>query len=138
MPTPPLERTTITRDAQEDLGELKAVDVELVKDAYRMIVAVDRGSITPRPLTYMGKTGDLTDCSKVYFGPDDAYRIVFQEMDDQLHIREVVVIEERTNDLPCLLAGLRLGRLDETPVRRSDAQRAVHRTRENRRGRGES
>jgi hypothetical protein len=38
-------------------------------------------------------------------------------------------IEDRTGDLPYLLAGLRLSRLED-PVRRSDAQRRVARIRQ--------
>jgi hypothetical protein len=43
-------------------------------------------------------------------------------------VSEVVAVEDRTQDLPYLLAGLRLGPIGD-PVRRSDAQRKVFRVR---------
>lgn len=44
-------------------------------------------------------------------------------------VSEVSAVEDCTGDLPYLLAGLRLGRL-EVPVRRADAQRRVARIRQ--------
>lgn len=43
-------------------------------------------------------------------------------------VAEVVAVTDRAQDLPCLLAGLRLGRIED-PVRRSYAGRRVHRIR---------
>lgn len=47
----------------------------------------------------------------------------------RLRQSEVIAVEDRTGDLPYLLAGLRLGRLDD-PIRRSEAQRRVARIRQ--------
>ncbi len=44
-------------------------------------------------------------------------------------VSEVIAVEDQTNDMPYLLAGLRLGRI-ENDVRRSDAGRRVHRIRQ--------
>ena len=44
-------------------------------------------------------------------------------------VSEVIAVEDRAGDLPYLLAGLRLGRLQD-PVRRSDAQRRIARIRQ--------
>lgn len=105
-------------------------------EALRAIMRVDRGELVPTPLRPFGKTGDLSDCSRVYFGamPDeDTHRIVFRVVGDALEVLEVVVVEERRGDLAYLLAALRLERLQD-PVRRSDAQRAVARLRARRPG----
>jgi len=44
-------------------------------------------------------------------------------------VSEVIAVEDRTNDMPYLLAGPRLGRI-ENDVRRSDVGRRVHRIRQ--------
>ena len=51
-----------------------------------------------------------------------------REAGGHFEVVEVVAVEDRSGDLPYLLAGLRLGRLDD-PVRRSEAQRRVARIR---------
>jgi hypothetical protein len=48
-----------------------------------------------------------------------------------VEIVEVLVVAEREGDVAYLLAGLRLGRLDD-PVRRADAERSIARTRRRR------
>jgi hypothetical protein len=54
-------------------------------------------------------------------------RIVVRDLGDgAFEVSEVCAVEVRTGDLPYLLEGLRLGRLDD-PVRRSEAQRRVAR-----------
>jgi hypothetical protein len=57
------------------------------------------------------------------------HRIVLRDLGEgALEVSEVIPLEDRTADLPYLLAGLRVGRLED-PVRRSDAQRRVVRIR---------
>ena len=57
------------------------------------------------------------------------HRIVVRDLGTgNVEVSEVIAIEDRTDDLPYLLAGLRLGRLED-PVRRSDAGRRVDRIR---------
>lgn len=57
------------------------------------------------------------------------HRIVVRSVGNRFEASEVVAVEGRTQDLPYLLAGLRLGRLVD-PVRRSDAQRKLSRVRQ--------
>lgn len=124
-------RIRLTEAARSDLRDLQQQDRALVEAALRAILQVDRGELAPKPLRPFGKTGDLSDCSRVYFGAgpgEDTHRVVFREAGDHLEILEVVVVEERRGDLAYLLAALRLERLHD-PVRRSDAQRAVARLR---------
>ena len=51
-----------------------------------------------------------------------------REVGGNVDVVDVIAVEDRLEDLPCLLAGLRLHRIDD-PVRRSDAQRRVARIR---------
>lgn len=85
----------------------------------------------PLPLHDFAKTGDLSDCGKIVVAvPDEPeYRIVVRGHQGSFVVSEVIAVEDRTNDLPYLLAGLRLGRIDDD-VRRSDAGRRVHRIRQ--------
>jgi hypothetical protein len=102
----------------------------LVTEALRMLVLLQRGAIAATPLRDFTKTGDLRDCGKIVVAVDGEpeHRIVVLQSDGVIEVIEVVAVEDRTGDLPYLLAGLRLGRLDD-PVRRSDAQRRVARIR---------
>lgn len=124
-------RVQLTADALDDLLDLKERSPEFVKEAFRVLAAVDRGDFIPKRLRHFGKSGDLSDCSRVYFGiggSRDTHRIVFRHTGDHVEILEVVAVAERTGDAPYLLAGLRLDRIED-PVRRSDAERAVWRAR---------
>jgi hypothetical protein len=78
------------------------------------------------------KTGDPTDRGKIVVAVEGEpeHRIVVRDLGgDAFEVSEVIAVEDRTGDLPYLLAGLRLGRLDD-PVRRSEAQRRVARIRQ--------
>jgi hypothetical protein len=58
------------------------------------------------------------------------HRIVVRDLGEGgFEVSEVIAVEDRTGDLPYLLAGLRPGRLVD-PVRRSEAQRRVARFRQ--------
>ena len=124
----------LTGQAREDLQTLADQDRVLLVGALRVIKRVADGDLSPKPLRPFGKTGDLSDCSRAYFGaePDgDSHRVVFRHHEDGIEVLEVVVVEERRGDLAYLLAALRFERLDD-PVRRSAAQRAVARLRRDR------
>jgi len=84
--------------------------------------------MTPTELRDFGKAGDLSDCGKIVVIVDGApeHRIVVRSVSGRFEVSEVVAVEDRTQDLPYLLPGLRLGRIGD-PVRRSDAQRKVFR-----------
>lgn len=123
---------SFTDEAKADLAVLAGRDRRLVVEAIRVLKAVGAGRITPTRLRTFSKTGDLSDCFKIYFGleqEDDTHRVVLREVHGQVEVLEVVALEDRQADLPYLLAATRLARLDD-PVRRSDAQRAIFRVRD--------
>ncbi len=61
----------------------------------------------------MAKTGDLSDCRKLYFGLGNppSHRIVYRVLDETIEIIEIVAVEARADMYVYLLAALRLGRL---------------------------
>lgn len=131
-----LDRVRLTELALDDLRGLHQQDPALVVEALRVIKRVDQRQLSTKPLRPFGKTGDLSDCSRAYFGatPDaDTHRIVFRQTGDTIEILQVVAVDERRGDLAYLVAALRLGRIRD-PIRRSDAQRAVSRLRAKRPG----
>lgn len=130
-PTPgSYERVQFLIEAEEDLTALAERNPAVLREVLRLLVLLDAGRLTPTPLRYFGKTGDLTDCGKIVAAVEDEpeHRIVVRSVEGRFEVSEVVAIEDRSEDLPYLLAGLRLGRIDD-PVRRSDAQRRVYRVR---------
>ena len=75
------------------------------------------------------KTGDLTDCGKIVVEVEGEpeHRIVVRDVGrGNFEVCEVITVEARTEDLAYLLAGVRLGRIND-PVRRSDISRRVSR-----------
>ena len=132
---PPDPRTGLTRvrfldEAAEDMRSLADTTRRLFLEALRLLVRLDRGELTPAPLHDFAKTGDLSDCGKIVVAVEGEpeYRIVVREVDGDIDVVDVIAVENRLDDLPYLLAGLRLQRIDD-PVRRSDAQRRVARIR---------
>lgn len=127
----PFSRVVLRDEAMEDLRRVAERSHAVLAEVFRLLKALDAGLLTPIPLSDYAKTGDLTDCGKVVVAVDgeDEHRIVVRELPSGVvEIIEVIAVEDRTGDLPYLLAGLRLGRLED-PVRRSDAQRRVARIR---------
>ena len=125
----PFTRVTFRDDAMEDLRRLAERSQPVLLEVFRLLKALDNGSLKPAALHDHAKTGDLTDCGKiaVRVEGDVEHRIVVRDAGDGgFEVSEVIAVEDRTGDLPYLLAGLRLGRLED-PVRRSDAQRRVAR-----------
>lgn len=124
------ERVQFLDEARQDLRAINQRSPAVVRQVLRLLKLLDHGAIVPVPLRHLGKTGDLTDCGKIVVTVDDEpeHRIVVRSVEGQFLVSEVVAVEDRTQDLPYLLAGLRLGRIDD-PVRRSDAQRRVFRVR---------
>ena len=102
----------------------------LVIEVLRLLVLLDQGRLRPAPLRHFGKTGDLSDCGKIVVAlqGQPEYRIVVRDVDGSFRVCEVVAGEERARDLPYLLAGMRLNRLDD-PIRRSEALRRIDRIR---------
>jgi hypothetical protein len=130
--TPPFTRVTFRAEAMEDLRRLAGQSQAVLVEVFRLLKALDAGALTPVPLHDYAKTGDLSDCGKIVVAVEGEaeHRIVVRDVDDGgFEVSEVIAVEDRTADLPYLLAGLRLGRLED-PVRRSDAQRRVARIRQ--------
>jgi hypothetical protein len=116
--------------AADDMRALARRSRPVLIEVFQLLVLLDRGSISAIPLQDFAKTGDLRDCGKLVVAVEGEpeHRIVVREVGGRFEVVEVVAVEDRTGDLPYLLAGLRLGRLDD-PVRRSEAQRRVARIR---------
>jgi len=120
---------TFLDDAVEDLRRIARRWPELAVEVLRLLKQVDAGKLTPRRLNDYAKTGDLSDCGKivVVLGDVPEHRIVVRDIGrGNFEVCEVITVEQRTEDLAYLLAGLRLGRIDD-PIRRSDIGRRVDR-----------
>ena len=117
-------------EAVEDMRRLAERSQRILVEVFRALKQLDRGELTPDPLHDFAKTGDLTDCGKVVIAIDGEpeYRIVVRAVSGSYEVCEVVAVEDRSGDLPYLLAGIRLERLDDS-VRRSDVLRRIHRIR---------
>lgn len=126
----PLRRVRFLAAAADDMRALAQRSRPVLVEVFRLLVLLDRGSISATPLQDFAKTGDLRDCGKLVVAVEGEpeHRIVVRQVGGRYEVVEVVAVEDRTGDLPYLLAGLRLGRLDD-PVRRSEAQRRVARIR---------
>ena len=125
-----LRRVRFLAAAADDMRALARRSRPVLIEVFQLLVLLDRGSISAIPLQDFAKTGDLRDCGKLVVAVEGEpeHRIVVREVGGRFEVVEVVAVEDRTGDLPYLLAGLRLGRLDD-PVRRSEAQRRVARIR---------
>ena len=119
----------------EDLRALADRSRPVLLEVFRLLKDLDAGRLVPTPLHDYAKTGDLTDCGKIVVAIEGQpeHRIVVRDLGGHFVVSEVVAVEDRTGDLPYLLAGLRLGRLAD-PVRRSEAERRIERLRRHRGG----
>jgi hypothetical protein len=125
-------RVTFRDDAMEDLRRLAERSPTTLLEVFRLLKALDAGALSPVPLHDYARTGDLTDCGKIVVAVEGEpeHRIVVRDLGEgAFEVSEVIAVEDRAADLPYLLAGLRLGRLED-PIRRSDAQRRVARIRQ--------
>ena len=95
----PFDRIRFTEAAVADLQRLADDDPGLVVAALKVLARVNRGEIQPKPLAHMAKTGDLIDCSRVYFGlgDTDIHRVVLHHDDDGLTI-EAIAADTRAHD----------------------------------------
>ena len=126
----PFESVTFLDEALDDLKLVAARSQAVLAEVFRLLKRLDAGTVTPQPLHDFAKTGNLSDCGKlvVALPNEPEYRIVVRGQGGAFTVSEVIAVEDRTQDLPYLLAGLRLGRIDDA-VRRSDAGRRVYRIR---------
>lgn len=129
-PATPFERVQFIPEAADDVRVLAGRSRPLVIEVFRLLKLVDLGQLEPSPLRDFAKSGDLRDCGKIVVALEGQpeYRIVVREVGGSVDVVDVVAVEDRTQDLPYILAGLRLGRITD-PVRRSDAQRRIARIR---------
>lgn len=124
------ERVTFLDAALDDLKLVAARSRAVLTEVFRLLKQLDAGTLSPQPLHDFAKTGDLSDCGKIVVAlPDEPeYRIVVKGQGGTFAVSEVIAVEDRSQDLPYLLAGLRSGRIDD-PIRRSDVGRRVYRIR---------
>lgn len=124
------ERVVFHEGALEDLRHLAERSRPVLIEVFRLLKRLDAGTLRPEPLHDYAKTGDLSDCGKIVVAleGEPEHRIVVRDLGGHLVVSEVIAVDDRSGDLPYLLAGLRLGRLDD-PVRRSDAERRIARLR---------
>ncbi|MEX1044197.1 MAG: hypothetical protein WD532_09160 [Acidimicrobiia bacterium] len=124
------ERVEFLDEAIDDLRTVASRSPAVLREVFRLLKRLDAGSIRPQPLNDFTKTGDLTDCGKIVvtLPGEPEHRIVVRFTDGTFHVFEVVAVENRTQDLPYLLAGLRLERIRD-PIRKSEAHRRVARIR---------
>jgi hypothetical protein len=104
------------RALPEVAGDINALPTQKLKEiALQRISDVVNGRLSGARLEDMSRTGDLTDCFKLYFdetgGPDPTYRVVYREL--AVEVVEVVAVEQREELYVYALAALRLGRLPE-------------------------
>lgn len=126
----PFTRVQFTNAAISDLHGIRERAAPVLSSVFTALKALDQGTLRPTPLQHYAKTGDLRDCGKVVVetAGHAEYRIVVREVGGTIEIIEVVTVEERTDDLAYLLAGVRLGRITD-PIRRSDTDRKIARIR---------
>ena len=116
-------------EAVEDLRRIATRSPETAKEVLRLLKQLDSGELVPRRLQDYAKTGDLSDCGKILVEVDGQpeHRIVVRDVGrGNFEVCEVITVDVRTEDLAYLLAGVRLGRIND-PVRRSDIGRRVDR-----------
>ena len=126
----PYRRVHFLDEAREDLRGVARRSPAVLREVFRLLKLLDDGKLRPQALQNFGKTGDLSDCGKIVVALEDEpeHRIVVRSVDGGFRVCEVVAVDDRTQDLPYLLAGLRLERIKD-PIRRSDTQRRVFRIR---------
>jgi hypothetical protein len=115
-----------------DLRGLAQRSPATLTEVFRLLRSLDAGELSPMPLHDYAKTGDPADCGKIVVAVEGEpeHRIVVRDRGGgAFEVSEVIAVKDRIGDLPYLLAGLRLARLED-PVRRSDAQRRVDRIRQ--------
>jgi hypothetical protein len=125
-------RVSFRDDAMQDLRLLAHRSQPVLPEVFRLLKALDFPTLDPVSLHDYAKTGDPTDCGKIVVTVEGEpeHRIVVRDLGNAaFEVSEVIAVEDRTGDLPYLLTGLRLGRLDD-PIRRSEAQRRVARIRQ--------
>jgi hypothetical protein len=115
----------------EDLRRIAKRSPEVVKEVFRLLKQLDAGELLPRRLQDYAKTIVHPNCGKIVVEVEvegePEHRIVVRDVGrGNFEVCEVITVEARAEDLTYLLAGVRLGRIND-PVRRSDISRRVNR-----------
>ena len=95
--TGPRRRPALLQGVLEDLAALPTHELRTI--AMNLLMEIEAGAVTGKPLEDHGRTGDLSDCFKVYFdhphGDRPAYRLVYRLNPDQsvaaAHIQAIVI-----------------------------------------------
>lgn len=126
----PYENVRFLDEAVEDMRLLAERSRPVLLEVFRRLKRLEAGEESPQELHDYAKTGDLRDCGKIVVALEDEpeYRIGVRDLGGRFQVSEVVAVEDREQDLPYLLAGLRLGRITDQ-IRRSDVQRRIERIR---------
>ncbi len=79
---------------------------------------IEHGTTHGQRLKDLSRTGDLSDCFKVYFGVGSppSHRLTYRQLDGEatgtlIEVVEIVAVEQREADYVYLLTASRLGRL---------------------------
>lgn len=112
-PSAPRRPVQFLKQARADVERLATDDPQLAVLALHRARDLEVGRLEGEPLDDMAKTGDLSDCRKLYFGLGNppSHRIVYRVLDETIEIIEIVAVEARADMYVYLLAALRLGRL---------------------------
>lgn len=124
-------RVVCREEAVADLRGLAQRAPATLIEVFRLLRSLHAGGVSSVPLHDYAQTGDLADYAKIVVAVEGepAHRIVVRDRGGgAFEVIELSAVEDRIGDLPHLLAGLRMARLEE-PDRRSDAQRRVERIR---------
>jgi len=126
----PYQNVVLTAHALADLRQIEKRSLDVLAQVFRWLEQLDNGTLQPTRVQSFAKTGDLTDCGKIVVLVDGEpeHRIVVRDLGGSFQVSEVFAVENRTDDLAYLLAGLRLERQGH-PIRRSDASRRIARIR---------
>ena len=127
----PYRNVFLRDEALDDLREIVQRSREVAIEVFRLLKLLDAGRLSPVRLNDYVKTGDLSECGTIVVevSGHPEHRIVVRDLGrGRFEVSEVIAIEARAEDLAYLLAGLRLGRIED-PVRRSDTSRRVDRIR---------
>lgn len=129
--SPRYDKVQCLDEAVADIRALAQRSRPVLLEVLRLLELLDRGELQPESLHDFAETGDLSRWGRIVVAVDGepAYRIAVRNLSGTYEVTEVVAVEDRSGDLPYLLGGIRLGRLND-PVRRSHAMRRIHRIRQ--------
>lgn len=131
MRSPRYDKVQLLDEAVEGVRALAQRSRPVLLEVLRLLELLDRGELQPEPLHDFAKVGDLSGWGKIAVAVDGEpeYRIAVSNLSGSYEVTEVFTVEDRSGDLPYLLAEIRLSLLND-PARPSDAMRRIHRIRQ--------